>query len=283
MKKQNRKPRQNQGQRKFKINPTTVTILSLIFGALGLIATYWGLFSRKTVPEVINSVTSDPIRVEFIYKYSGSSYEILPPGILPDQVDPDKLDDVSFPMFNNVTFSVTNISDQIIILSNRLPVRIIDYQPHPENVDVLPPYGGGGGSFRNFVVDIPTDASVGLVSAVFDEIPGTGQSVEDIRDEEVVDFFTLSPGEVEVFSLEVRFGGAGSYIFQPGISYFRGGIAVPVWTPEIISALVPENVTLWDMPPLEDPNEFIYREKCSFAYPRNAGDNFSKVYECNNE
>ena len=63
------------------------------------------------------------------------------------------------------------------------------------------------------------------------------------------------------------------------LAIFERG-AVPVWTPETISALVPEKVTVW----LEGKTEFInFKENCSFAYPRDSGDNFSKVYKCNNE
>ncbi len=222
----------------------------------------------------------NPLRIEFIYRYSGDTlYAFLPPGILPNQVEPDKLDYMSLPMYNNVTFSVTNTSDQTIILSNELPVKLIDYQPHPDNVNILVEGGGGGASFRNFVVDIPIN--VGLVKAVFDEVPGTGQTVEDIRTEEPIDYFTLTPGEVEVFSLEVRFEGAGSFIFQPGVEYYRDGNIIQVWTPETISALVPQNITVWDMPSSTDETEFIYRESCTFAYPRDASSNFDKVYECN--
>lgn len=281
MKKQSKRSNPKKGQRKFKINPTTATIWGLVLTALALIPALWGLFSSKTVPEVVNSKSSIPLHIEFMNKYSGDTlYAFLPPDILPNQVERDKLDYMSLPMYNNVTFSVTNISDQTIILNKELPVKLIDYQPHPENVNILVVGVGGGGGFRNFVVDIPVNISAGLVKAVFDEVPGTGQTITDIRTEEVIDFFTLAPGEVEVFSLEIRFGGAGSYTFQPGVEYYRDGNVIEVWTPETISALVPQNITLWEMPSSTDKNEFIYREKCKYAYPINSGNNFDKVYEC---
>lgn len=214
-------------------------------------------------------------------KYSGATlYAFLPPDVLPNQIEFDRLDFISLPTYNNVTFSVTNISDQTIIFNKELPVKLIDYQPHPDNVNILVVGAGGGGGFRNFVVDIPA-SNTGIAKAVFDEVPGTGQTLEDIRTEEVIDFFTLAPGEVEVFSLEIRFVGAGSYTFQPGIEYYQDGNTIQVWTPETITALIPQNVTVWDLPSSTDKNEFIYREKCKFAYPRDEPNNFDKVYECN--
>lgn len=282
MNKKSKKSSQKKNQRKFKIDPTTATIGGLILAALALIPGFWALFFSKTVPEVINNESSVPLRIEFMNKYSGDTlYAFLPPDILPNQVEFDKLDYISLPMYNNVTFSVTNISDQTIILSKELPVKLIDYQPHPDNVNILVVGAGGGGGFRNFVVDVPTSVSTGIVKAVFDEVPGTGQTIDDIRTEQAIDFFTLAPGEVEVFSLEIRFDGAGSYTFQPGIEYYRNGNVIQVWTPETISALVPQNVTVWDMPTSTDKNEFIFREKCTFAYPIDAPSNFDKVYKCN--
>ena len=277
LKSSNRKPQRNR-KTVIGILIALVPICGLCIAILALIPAFWELLFPKTIPETIQGATSHPVKFEYFQKYRGSLLYVFLPDTPPNKTDFDSLYYMSLPIYSRVIYSITNTSNKTIILNKEMPIRIISYQPYRKPTNIVSFGGGGGGSFRNFVVDMPMIATSGSIRAIFDEVPGTGQTIEDIRDEELIDFFTLSPGEVEVFSLEVRYDGPGEYIFQPGIEFIDNGNTIQLWAPESIDAILPENIIFWE-PDLQF-KEYIRKGKCWFAYPRDGESNFDKVYEC---
>jgi len=257
------------------------TLCGLCLAATALVPGFWELFFYENITETIQQALSHPVKIKYFQEYSPGFSPILP-DIPPNKEYLDSPLCMSLPLGNTVVYSIVNISNKTIILSNELPIRIIDFQPYQQIANILVPLGhGGAGFFRNFVVDLPTTASVSQIRAVFDEFPVSEQAIEHLRDdEEVIDFFALTPREVEVFYLEVRFDGPGIYTFQPGIEYVENGDKIQVWAPESITAYIPENIAFWELS--DSPGEgYVYVRKCWYSYPRDEGDNnFDKAYEC---
>lgn len=237
------------------------------------------LSSSATAPlptNVPSSVT--PLRIENLGGYRGGGLYFLPDVFLP----PDKFDwgseSMSLPAFNILRISVTNQSDTTLILNNQLPIQLIDFQSLEGPLNSLFPIGGGLGHYRNFVVDIPSTKSVNIVWAVFDEIDELGQPGK-----EKPDFFTLQPGEVEAFSIEIRFDVPGKYEFRPGIEYFKDGETIYMWVKDPVIAYLPQEMITWDFPSDEKADDYVQVARCSFNFSYNGPyPTFNNSYSCDN-
>jgi hypothetical protein len=264
------------------------TFCSLCIATVALVPGFWNLISSNSVAEVINNATSSPIDVEYLYKYVEAGnyrHPILEETKL-EYIELGDIEYISYPFGNHVIFSVTNTSDHEIILSKELPLKIVEFRPFSEEVSVLLVGGGGGAAYRNFVVDIPANNDTAYVKAVFDESLGTNQTIDDVRDESVIDYFKLVPEEVEAFRIEIRYEGPGIFTFEPGVEYFEDGESVNIWLGETITAVVPENISVWEKASSSDganDEGLLKKGNCVYAYPRTAGNLFRKIYDCDYE
>lgn len=174
-------------------------------------------------------------------------------------------------LFNNViTMSVTNQSNKMIILSNKIPIEV-SRKTSTTLVHIYSPGEVGGlGNYRNFVSRMPADLGQQVIYAEFEEAGVRGYLDEwhmtPMPPINQPDFFTLAPGEIEVFVIEVLFVAPGDYTLRPGIEVGENGKTVRVWAPDIISASLPETEIVWS----EDPSTGeLVNETCRFNYEAN--------------
>ncbi len=166
---------------------------------------------------------------------------------------------------NRIVMSVLNQSNTTIVINNQVPIQLIAYQPMQSPVNVLNLPLGGEGFYRNFVADIPMNAGSGTVWASFSEsgVEVPGDIVPTVN---APDFFTLSPGEVEVFKIETQFEGAGEYTFRPGIEYYNDtGKSTIIWTSEPVTAYLPSNMVIWEPTFADSGQKYSRSGQCSFA------------------
>jgi len=242
------------------------------------------MFTDKLWSEAVNSQPQAVVRLEYLDKYGGGGlWAFLPPDTLPSEISRNALDYIGFPYGTTIRFSVTNVSNNTIILNKELPIKIANYQSYPFNVDVLALGGGGGGVERNFLAEFHDPKNTSLVKATY--LVGTGivtRTLDELSNEEVVDFFSLTPGEVEVFKVGLNFEDAGLYEIQPGIEYFKNGTLIPVWLEAPTKIILPENITVWRMPDSLSVNNYILQGKCRYTFPNNDSNYFRSVYTCDN-
>ncbi len=164
-----------------------------------------------------------------------------PAGKSQPQIDFDQ--GISLPTGNRLTVTITNVSDKTVLLSNKVPLEI-DHSASDLTLHVWLVSGGGAGYYRNFVADIPRDEKHQIVLAQFEEF---GQ-IENKALIDPPDFFTLAPGEVEVFEIEVRLQDPGEYTLRPGVEFTVGGEPPTVmWLTQPVIAFMPRDIIVWGM------------------------------------
>jgi hypothetical protein len=124
---------------------------------------------------------------------------------------------------------------EYIRLSNKVFVEIIDYQPLSYQ-DALSEGCGGGAEFRDYSFRIDNSSN---------EFEAENTSV---------DYYTLQPGELEVFSVSIRATVSGVYKLRLGIEYMYQGKTGLMWALETFHVYTPERFRLWQ--PAFDPPQF---------------------------
>jgi hypothetical protein len=253
------------------------TCCSLTLAALALVPAFWAMFSQRTVSQMLSG---DYVRLD-IYDSYGTSISLLPE--TPQaEIDTRNLEPLSFSKGNIIGISVTNTSDQTVIISNQLPIKMILYQPLEEPINVYLPPIGGPGYYRQFVVAIPNTAAIGKVLARFEEVV--------LDDEQLIqdkpDFFTLVPSETEVFTIEFKFNVPGRYEFIPGVEYTVNGEKHELYLSKKIRTSMPKRIVVWGDSAPGSSSLYILEFQCDYSdNPENqsAHNIFNISYNCTNE
>lgn len=159
-------------------------------------------------------------------------------------IPPDKAETVQD--FNGAVAEVTVTSlanQEWVRLANKIMVKIANYEPLPGPVDSWVVIGcGGGGNVRDVYISIRN-----LRSTFSGSLP-----------DPKVDFFTLQPGEFEVFSVSVTANEPGHYELNFGVEYSYQGTTSELWSKQTVTVLNPELVRGWLADRSSDPPKLVH-------------------------
>ncbi len=213
------------------------------------------------------TITPSPIAIPLQLKIASpiigvdiSSCEFTP--IIPDDINPFANPELALQEFATrmrsnplsikllnatlIDMTITSISQaEWIRLSNKVLAKIICYEPLSDSANVYFPGCGGSGEFRDFVFRINNSPGIEFTSSKPD-----------------IDYYSLQPGEFEVFNILLKANAPGLYEIRLGIEYTYGGITSQVWTTETFILLTPEEYQGWS-PSLNLP-QFVLSNKGKF-------------------
>lgn len=163
-----------------------------------------------------------------------------------------------------------------IYISNRIPIKIISYEPVQTESNILTLGHGGGNYVWVFSTEIRSNSVLSQDSIVWASYPiDMIQRFQKLKkDNEVIgntenipieilsfptsiqniyldnsatfpDFFTLSKNELLVMGIGAYFIDPGIYTIQPGVEFVVNGKKEIRWSEKIIDIYVPNNFTLW--------------------------------------
>jgi hypothetical protein len=185
-----------------------------------------------------------------------------PPTRVIEWPETENYEPMSWFVGNIMSMSVTNQSSETIILNNKIPIEV-NRQPSTTLVHVWDVGGAGGlGYYRNFVTKIPTEVGQQTIWAVFEEY-GLGNIDAPQLPINQPDFFTLAPGETEVFEIQVDFEVPGDYTLRPGVEFAENGKAVRAWASDLVSTSIPEGTIVWSIDELT--GELVKNGTCHFT------------------
>ena len=212
-------------------------VLGVVLGAIQFVD--WG-----------RSISESPIRADF--GYTG----VPAYGAIVGSFDPDRSTDyylnerlVAFShpfVFVDVT---SQVEDETITLSPYLVIEVSDVRPMPEQVNYARfPTGGGGVTIIPFVATLAPERE-GVFYAP--------QLTEDINDFEGIlnhppmtrssyDYFTLTPGERQIFLLGIYMLPGYYYYVRVGVQYSYKGEQMVDWSEEEQVVGVPLEAEVWD-------------------------------------
>ena len=145
-----------------------------------------------------------------------------------------------------IDMTITSTSQaEWIRLSNKVLAKIIHYEPLPDSVNIYSPPCGGGEEFRDFVFRINNSPGIEFASSKPD-----------------IDYYSLQPGEFEVFNILLKATAPGLYEVKLGIEYAYCGINSQIWTTETFILLTPEEYQGWS--PSFDLPQFVLSNRGKF-------------------
>ena len=192
-----------------------------VMGVLSVIITIAGVQGVRGLVEPVLPA-DDAIRIDYEVTHSTGA----PAGLIED-FDPNKglsyydrkhRIAYSYPVINIDV--VSEVDDEWIKLAPYLVVAMTDVKPVPDNVDYVSPAGGGGGG--------RFDIFSATLSPYRDEIFGAPQvratmSADELQiyspNQKPFDYFTLQPGEREVFKLQFLMLPGYYYHYRIGVLY----------------------------------------------------------------
>jgi hypothetical protein len=196
------------------------------------------------------SISESPIRADYGHTgvpAFGAIVGDFDPSRNPDYYLQERLVAYSHPfVFVDVT---SQVDDETITLSPYLVVEVTDVRPMPENVNYVHyPTGGGGATIIPFVATLAPERE-GVFYAP--------QLTEDINDMEGIlnhppmsrsnyDYFTLKPGERQIFLLGITMLPGYYYHLRVGVQYSYNGDQVVDWSEEEQIVGVPLEAEVWD-------------------------------------
>jgi len=245
------------------------TIVGGAAGCLGLCiaaaSCLFGLYEISTETPLLDLMFGrGPLRITAPHRPAPGTFTFF----IPDGVNPETIpnSDATLDGINrnhwevidslygeNLRTEITSLSrNEWIKLENAVLIKIENYDKCYKEVDVGAPPIGGIGYVRHFYVKVgPSQSDKPRIErAIFDPKdegdPWTPRSIEQfLGGEEVPDFFTLSPGELEVFLLRIDFEQPGVYEFSVGIEYTYQGKTRVSWAKQKASAHIPWKMRVW--------------------------------------
>lgn len=227
---------------------------TLLGGILGWFPTiYENLTEKTTPPSQITLTVTEPIEYPVRLDLDGTDAiepctKEFSPIILPEDIDPvqdpvyalseittrdiDSIDVAGKELLNltAVQLTITSIvSDEWVRISNKVFVRVINHDPLPETLNAIDFFCAGAGKTREFPVV---------------KVSGSGQT-EFSQTLPDIDFFSLQPGEFEVFDVSVSATEIGYYELVIGVEYSYGGKTNIIWTDHPIYLYTPQEVNVW--------------------------------------
>jgi hypothetical protein len=163
-------------------------------------------------------------------------------------------------------------SAEPVQISNEVPIKLISYQPVPDDIDMVDmPIGGGediwllGVDISDKVLDYPeqivwakytpdlqsrllaeiNDDPVGIKRDIINEFPSEIQKVILSDTEPLPDYFLLENNERIVLSVASFYKTPGIYKLQYGVEYFYDTYKVIAWAEPFIEIYVPNNYHIW--------------------------------------
>jgi hypothetical protein len=158
--------------------------------------------------------------------------------------------------------------DEPIQISNRIPIRMEDYKPLPEEVDVINMEIGGGEDYwflgadlSRQVLSMPDkiawasytpDLEIQLKLAERNCPDCLSEYPDEIKNillggvESSPDYFMLQDKERIAFGIALFFRDPGIYTFSLGVEYVYGSFKGIVWADPPLQVYVPKNYFVWD-------------------------------------
>lgn len=198
-----------------------------------------GTAIASSAPEIGTPDPIIPIRADMSFPSTGkcgavTGHMIYPPvNEIPDDL---KMEDLSNWLYErhefvNSTFIETTLTSlsgkEWVRISNKIRAKVVNYKELSEPLDAILPMCGGG-QIRDFPV-ITIDKTKKEFSATFPEF----------------DYFTLQPGEFEVFDLQIKAIDSGEYDVVIGFDYSYKGVNQTLWSPQIYKVRTPQKYSLW--------------------------------------
>lgn len=204
-------------------------ILWLVY-AISALVVIVGTAIASSAPQIINEPIV-PIRIDTSFPAlgrCGTSDIVLPPV---DEV-PDDLKIEDFPdwLYNRHDFinaryleitATSLVEKEWVRIENRIRVKVLSYKQLSELTAVR--LMCGGGQVRDFPT-VQIDTSKNDFDTTFPEF----------------DYFTLQPGEFEVFDLLVTASEAGEYEIEIGLDYSYKGKTETFWLPQVYKVFTPQ-------------------------------------------
>jgi hypothetical protein len=198
---------------------------------------------------------------------------------MPDSIDPPEVnlgpmdkDAWLRPVFNASGDSLvleicSRSSSEAIAIEKRVLFRVLDHSSLPSQVNLYAPYETGGGIYyRNFLVSLDwnEDPSTRYVAEFaeggFLEMQGEVGRPPELSEGRTPDFFTLAPGELERFIVQLQFAQPGIYDLLAGVEYSYKGEQGEIWLRSPVTVYAPGDYLVWSS--FEDQT-FITRD-CTF-------------------
>ncbi len=219
--------------------------------------------------------------------------------ISPGEISP-RFGSISWP--STIWLNITGLSDEEPVqITNRIPIRLLSYDPLPETVDLVAiPVGGGGdvwlleARISPEIENHPKQITWATynpnirehISEFFAEIPDS-QYFEYPKEmseavfsgsDTIPDYFLLDNNERIVVSVAIYFEKPGIYTLNFGVEHLIASNLVTAWAEPGIQVYVPENYYLWvptaetyyqhalvNICNVDDDLEYICTEVCSFT------------------